>query len=55
MHSICKLKFKVSYKIPEVFHNGLNYFIIKELANEFEGQVELLGKNKEKCKENYKN
>ena len=48
----------MSYKIPEVFHNGLNYdyyFIIKELANEFEGQVELLGKDKEKCKGNYKN
>ena len=58
VHSICNLKFKVSYKIPEVFHNGLNYdyyFIIKELANELEGQVELLGKNKEKCKGNYKN
>ena len=40
-------------EIPVVFHNGSNYdyhFIIKELANEFEGQFECLGKNKEKCK-----
>ena len=36
-----------------VFHNGSNYeyhFILKELANEFEGQFEFLGENKEKCK-----
>ena len=40
-------------EIPAVFHNGSNYdyhFIIKELANEFEGQPECLGKNKEKYK-----
>ena len=40
-------------EIPVVFHNGSNYdyhFIIKELANEFEGQFECLGENKEKCK-----
>ena len=38
-------------EIPVVFHNGSNYdyhFIIKELANEFEGQFECLGENKEK-------
>ena len=37
----------------EVFHNGSNYeyhFILKELANEFEGQSEFLGENKEKYK-----
>ena len=37
----------------EVFHNGSNYeyhFILKELANEFEGQFEFLGENKEKYK-----
>ena len=37
-------------KIPVVFHNGLkcNYhFIIKELANEFEGQFECIDKNNE--------
>ena len=39
-HSICNLKFNMSNKIPVVFHNGSIYdyhFIIKELANEFEG------------------
>ena len=38
---------------PIVFHNGSNYgyhFIMKELANEFEGQFESLGKNTEKYK-----
>ena len=37
-------------KIPAVFNNGLNYdyhFIIKELANEFEGKFECLGENTE--------
>ena len=40
-------------EIPVVFHNGLNYdyhFIIKELANEFEGQFKCLGENSEKNK-----
>ena len=40
-------------EIPAVFHrasNYDNYFIIKELANEFEGQFECLGKNKDKYK-----
>ena len=64
-HSICNLKFNVPGEIPVVFHNSSNYdyhFIIKELANEFEGQFECLGENKEKYKtfysnkkENYKN
>ena len=39
-HIICNLKFNVPNKIPVVFHNGPNYdyhFIIKELANFFEG------------------
>ena len=47
MHSICDLKFNVSNEIPVVFHNGSKYdyhFIIKELANEFEGQFELSAK-----------
>ena len=50
-HSICNLKFNVPNEIPVVFHNGSNYnyhFIIKELANEFEGQFECVGENKEK-------
>ena len=44
-HSICNLKFNMPNEIPVVFHNGPNYdyyFIIKELANEFEGQFECL-------------
>ena len=39
-HDICNLRFNVSNEIPVVFHNSTNYeyhFIIKELANEFEG------------------
>ena len=39
--------------IPVVFHKGSNYdyhFIIKELANKFEGQFECLGENTEKYK-----
>ena len=38
-------------EIPVVFHNGSNndyHFIINELANEFEGQFECFGENKEK-------
>ena len=37
--------------IPVVFHNGSTYvyhFIIKELAEEFEGPFECLGENTEK-------
>ena len=37
-------------EIPVVFHKGSNYdyrFIIKELANKFEGQFECLGENTE--------
>ena len=33
--------------MPVVFHNGSNYdydFIIKKLANEFEGKLNILGK-----------
>ena len=42
-HSICNLRFKEPNEIPLVFHNSYDYdyhFIIKELANEFEGQFE---------------
>ena len=38
--SICNLKFNVCNEIPVIFHNVWNFdyhFIIKELANEFEG------------------
>ena len=52
-HSICNLKFNMPHEIPVVFHNGSKYdyhFIIKELANEFEGKFECLGENTEKYK-----
>ena len=42
---VCCLIFNVSNEIPVVFHRGSNYdyhFIIKELANEFEGQFECI-------------
>ena len=51
--SICNLKFKLPNEIPVVFHNASNYdyhFIIKDLANEFEGKLECLGENTEKYK-----
>ena len=52
-HSIWNLKFNVHNKIPVVFHNGSiydYYFIIKELAYEFERKFECLGENIEKYK-----
>ena len=39
-HDICNLRYKIPKEIPAVFHNGSTYhyhFIIKELAEEFEG------------------
>ena len=50
-HDICNLRYKIPKEIPVVFHNGSTYdyhFIIKELAEEFEGQFECLGENTEK-------
>ena len=50
-YNTCNLKFNVPDEIPAVFHNGSNYdyhFIIKKLANKFEGQFECLEENKEK-------
>ena len=47
-HSICNLKYSVPAKILIVFHNGSNYdyyFIIKELAEEYEKQFTCLGEN----------
>ena len=38
-HNICNLRFDVPNEIPVVFHNRSNsdyYFVMKELANEFE-------------------
>ena len=50
-HDICDLRYKTHKKIPVAFHNGSTYnyhFLIKELAEEFEGQFEFLGENTEK-------
>ena len=50
-HNICNLRYKIPKEIPVVFHNGSTYdyhFIIKELAKEFEGNLECLGENTEK-------
>ena len=50
-HDICNLRYKIPKEIPVVFHNASAYdyhFIIKNLAEEFEGQFECLGENTEK-------
>ena len=50
-HYICNLRYKAPKEIPVVFHNSSIYdyhFIIKELAEEFEGEFECLGENTEK-------
>ena len=50
-HSTCNLRYKTPKEIPVAFHNDSIYdyhFIIKELAEEFEGQFECLGENTEK-------
>ena len=50
-HDIYNLRYKIPKEIPAVFHNGSTYdyhFIIKELAEEFEGEFECLGENTEK-------
>ena len=52
-HSICNLKFNVANENPAVFHNGSNHdyhFIIKKLANDWEGQFKCLGENTKKYK-----
>ena len=56
VHSICNLSFNVLNEIPLVFQDGLNYdyhFAIKELANEFKGQIECFGENTENYKKLY--
>ena len=45
-HDICNLRYKISKEIPAVFHNGFTYdyhFIIKNVAEESEGEFECLG------------
>ncbi|XP_036150881.1 uncharacterized protein LOC118648637 [Monomorium pharaonis] len=49
-HSYCNLNYHNSFVIPVFFHNLSGYdahFIIKEIANEYEGRVDLLPLNKE--------
>ena len=50
-HNTCNLRYKIPKNIPVIFHNGSTYdyhFVIKELANEFEGDFECLGESTEK-------
>ena len=50
-HDICNLRHKIPKEIPVVFHNVStydNHFIIKELAEEFEGEFEYFGESAEK-------
>ena len=50
-HDICNLRYKKPKEFSVVFHNGSTYdyhLIIKELAKEFEGEIECLGENTEK-------
>ena len=50
-NSICDIKYSVPKKISIAFNNGSNYdyhFIIKDLAEELEKQLNCLGENSEK-------
>ena len=50
-HDVCNLRYKTPKEIPVVFHNGSTYdyhFIIKKLAEKFDGEFECLGENTEK-------
>ena len=50
-HKICNLQYKVTKKIPIVFHNSSTYdyhFVIKKLVDEFKCEFECLGENAEK-------
>ena len=50
-HKICNLMYSTPREILVIFHNGSSYnyhFIIKGLAEQFEGELECLGENKEK-------
>ena len=50
-HSECNLRYKVPKEIPVVFHNGSTYdyhFILKQLAEEFEGEFKCFRENTEK-------
>ena len=50
-HSICNLKYSIPKEITVIFHSRPNYdyhFIIKELAEESEGELICLGENTER-------
>ena len=50
-HNICNLRDKTPKEITIIFHNGSTYdyhFIIKELAEKFEGQFECSRENTQK-------
>ena len=47
-HDICSLRYKTPKEIPLVFHDGSTYdyhFIIKKLAEKFEGEFKCLVEN----------
>ena len=50
-HSICNLRYKIQREIPVVLHNDSKYnfhLLIRELAEEFKGNIDCLGENTEK-------
>ena len=50
-HNKCNMNYKITKNILVAFHNLSSYdnhFIIKELAKEFDGELECLGENTEK-------
>ena len=52
-HNICNLRYIASKELPVVFHDVSKndcHFIVKEMAEEFEGQFECLVENTEKYK-----
>ena len=50
-HRACNLRYETQKEIPVVLRNGSSYdyhFLIKELAEKFEGEFECLGENTKK-------
>ena len=49
-HSNCNSNYKVPKNIPIIIHNASydTHFIINQLAEEFKGELECIGKNMEK-------
>ena len=55
-HDICNFRYKIPKEIPVVFHNSSTYnyhFIIKELAEEFEGEFECTYRKKYREMQNF--